>query len=146
MLMAQQGQSYDFKMVNRVFSTPCMNTGTGLPTTRPQQLLLRRGPSHVPRHTAGRRAVHLPRSVQVHVDRPVGGDAHRLRGLHVRRGDAPGPREPSSLRHSGGWSFQSGLVRGNPAVVRLLRARVLLFRVPQFSVSFAAQCVCRSRV
>ena len=60
-------------------------------------------PPHIPRHAAGRGAVHLPGGVQVHVDRPVGGDADRLGGLHVRRGDAPGPREPSSsLRHPGG--------------------------------------------
>lgn len=59
-------------------------------------------PPHIPRHTAGRGAVHLPGSVQVHVDRPVGGDADRLGGLHVRRRDAPSPREPSSLRHPGG--------------------------------------------
>lgn len=95
----------------------------------------------VPRHTAGRRAVHLPRSVQVHVDRPVGGDADRLGGLHVRRRDAPSPREPSSLRHPGGWKlgFQSRLGRAEPAVVWLLRGSVgLFFWVPpcRFSRKF----------
>lgn len=78
MLMAQQEQSYDFKMVYcECFQLPVRTQELGSNGT-PQQIFLRRGPSHIPRHTAGRRAVHLPRSVQVHVDWPVGGDADRL--------------------------------------------------------------------
>lgn len=94
----------------------CKHTdGTISLSQRPAKMLLvGRGPLHIPRHTAGRGAVHLPGSVQVHVDRPVGGDADRLGGLHVRRRDAPSPREPSSLRHPGGSKRAFGVRKEYP--------------------------------
>lgn len=109
----------DFKMGNceclSVENSQCEHSNEDQIATRTNhntsRVFLRGGPSYVPRHTAGRRAVHLPRRVKVHVDRPVGGDADRLWRLHVRRRDAAGPRETSSLRHSGGWSFLVGAAK-----------------------------------
>lgn len=54
----------------------------------------------LPRHAARGRPVDFPGGVQVHVNRPIGGDRHRLGGL--RRRYSSSPREPSPIRHTGG--------------------------------------------
>ncbi|MEQ2287402.1 hypothetical protein AMECASPLE_012012 [Ameca splendens] len=69
------------------------------------------------------------------MDGPVGGDADRLGGLHVRRRDAPSPREPSSLRHPGGCkrgSLSVGAGAGLPELVFLLLSAgsLLIFQAP----------------
>lgn len=132
MFIVQQERSHDSQMVNCACLSVKFPTATGI-NSHPEPATTNSASSRIPRHTAGRRTVHLPRRVQVHVDRPVGGDADRLGGLHVRRRDAPSPREPSSLRHPGsGLSVSAGRSKTRSS---LAPRGVFLFRVPPSPVS-----------